>query len=140
MSPHAILFPAIAMFLLTLAQLVRLGLARYRAIRAGAVDIKYYRAFSEGSQPDELQLLSRHVQNHFEIPPLFHVAVLFLYAGDAVSLPAVVLAWLFFLARCVHGWIHLGRNDVTARFAVFGASLLFLLGLWLLVLAAALRT
>jgi hypothetical protein len=75
-SPAAIIYPAIAMFFLTFGILVNLGVQRYAAIRRREVSIRYYRLYTEGQQPDRLQLLGRHVQNHFEVPPLFHIAVL----------------------------------------------------------------
>lgn len=130
MEPTAILYPGIAMFSLTVSVIVVLGLARYRAIRKREVSIAYFRTYDEGSQPERLHLLSRHVQNHFEVPPLFYVGLLFTFVSGAVTPLTVGFAWLFVLARCVHSYIHLGTNDVSRRFFTFGASLLFLAGLW----------
>ncbi len=130
MDPTAILYPAIAMFFLTLGVMLWMGLERYRAIHAGRVSIKYFRTFDEGQQPARLHLLARHVQNHFEIPPLFHLGVLFTFASGTVTTTSIVLAWLFFLTRCVHSFIHLGPNNVSVRFFTFGASLLMLAGIW----------
>lgn len=134
MESHHILYPAIAMFLLTIGTIFRLGLARYRAIHAGNVSIAYYRTYNEGDQPERLHLLGRHVQNHFEVPPLFHLGVLFAFVSETVSPTGIVLAWSYFALRCVHTYIHLGSNNVSRRFAVFGSSLLVLTGLWISVL------
>ena len=131
MNADAILYPGIAMFFLSLGVMLWMGLARYAAIHSGAVSIKFFRTFNEGSQPARLHLLSRHMQNHFEIPPLFYIAILFTYVAGAVTTTAVVCAWAFFLLRCVHSYIHLGANNVSARFFTFGASLLALAGLWI---------
>lgn len=136
MSSTAIFYPGIAMFFLTLSVMLRMGLARYRGIHSGSVSIKYYRTFTEGEQPDRLHLLSRHMQNHFEIPPLFYAGILFVYVSGGVSVVSVTLAWLFFLSRCVHSYIHLGSNNVSARFFTFGASLAFLAGLWVCALVS----
>jgi hypothetical protein len=130
MTPTAILYPGIAMFFLTFGVMLWLGHARYRAIHARRVSIKYFRTFDEGEQPERLHLLSRHMQNHFEIPPLFYAGILFTYASGSVTLLSVILAWSFFATRCVHSFIHLGANDVSIRFFTFGVSLLFLAGLW----------
>ena len=35
---------------------------------------------------------------------------------------------LCFFTRCVHSFIHLGTNNVSARFFTFGVSLIFLVG------------
>ncbi len=130
MAPTAILYPGVAMFFLTLGLMLFLGYSRYTAIQNRSVSIKYYRTFNEGSQPDRLHLLGRHVQNHFEIPPLFYAGILFTFVSDAVTPFSVALAWLFFLTRCAHSFIHLGANNVSVRFFTFGASLLLLAGLW----------
>lgn len=118
------------MFFLTLVVMLRLGFSRYTAIHDGSVSIKYFRTFNEGHQPERLHLLSRHMQNHFEIPPLFYAGILFSYVSGSVDLLSVVLAWLFFFTRCAHSFIHLGANNVSARFFTFGLSLAFLAGIW----------
>ena len=130
MDPRLILLPAVAMFTLTLGVFVRLGLARYSAIHSGAVSIKFFRTYDEGSQPERLHLLSRHVQNHFEVPPLFHIGALMAFVTGAVSPLSLTFAWSFFAIRCLHTWIHLGSNDVSVRFFTFGTSLVALAGLW----------
>ncbi|HET6303954.1 MAG TPA: MAPEG family protein, partial [Myxococcota bacterium] len=91
MDRNAILYPGIAMFFLTFAMVLYLGVARYLAIRRGDVSIKFYRLFAEGQQPERLQLISRHVQNHFEIPPLFYVVLLFTHVAGQVTAHAVGL-------------------------------------------------
>jgi hypothetical protein len=130
MNPNTILYPGIAMFGLTLFVMLRLGFARYTAIQSRSVSIKYFRTYNEGEQPARLHLLSRHMQNHFEVPPLFYAGLIFTYVSGAVTVLAIVMAWLFFFARCIHSYIHLGSNNVSARFFTFGASLAFLTGLW----------
>lgn len=136
MSPTAIVYPGIAMFCLTLLVMLWLGFARYKAIHDRSVSIGYFRTFNEGSQPERLHLLSRHMQNHFEIPPLFYAGILFTFASGSVTALSVALAWLFFFTRCVHSFIHLGSNNVSVRFFTFGASLAFLAGIWFSLLAS----
>ncbi|WP_369601637.1 MAPEG family protein [Hahella sp. SMD15-11] len=134
MNENAILYPAFAMFALTLFCVFRLGLMRFLAIRQGRVKISFYRTYNEGSQPQDLHLMSRHVQNHFEIPPLFYIGVILTHITGNVSVAAIVLAWLFVAARFVHTFIHLTSNNVSRRFFTFGFSLLCLCGLWVTVL------
>ena len=130
MQPTAILYPGIAMFFLTFSVILALGFARYRAIQRREVSIKYFRTYDEGSQPPRLHVLARHVQNHFEVPPLFYFGLLFAFVTGSVNVVAVCLAWLFVAARCVHSYIHLGSNNVSRRFFTFGVSLMLLAGLW----------
>ncbi len=140
MDPTAIVYPGIAMFSLSLAVLFHLGVSRFAAIRRRDVSVKYYRLYNEGEQPERLQLLSRHVQNHFEVPPLFYIVLLFLLVTGSVNPVAVTLAWLFFLSRCLHSYIHLGSNDVRRRFLTYGASGLILAGLWICLLVSLLAS
>ena len=71
------------MFFLTVALIARMAYLRYlTAVQRGEI-LRYYRLYNEGEQPPALQLIGRHVQNHFEVPPLFHAAVLFLYVTEA---------------------------------------------------------
>jgi len=129
-DPSSILYPSIAMALLTLALLVYMGLSRAGAVRRGEVNPRFYRSYREGEQPEALHVLGRHVQNHFEVPPLFHVVVLATYVTGLVDGLAVGLSWAFFGLRCLHTMVHLGGNRVPRRFAVFGLSVLALAGLW----------
>ncbi len=131
MGPEAILYPSIAMFFLSWGMIGRLGIRRYRATAAREVDVRYYRDFAGDGEPADLRVLTRHVNNQFEVPPLFHIAVLMNFAAGVVTPLAVGLAWAFFASRVLHSVIHLGRNDVQKRFFTYGAGLLLLGGLWL---------
>jgi hypothetical protein len=136
MDPSAIVFPAIAMFMLTASVVAYAGGSRVAAIRRGEVSIRYYRLYNEGEQTPRLQVIGRHMQNHFEVPPLFYVAILFLYETGGVTPAAVALAWLYFGSRCVHSFIHLGSNNVNHRFAAFAIGGIILVGLWILLLVS----
>ncbi len=134
MDPSAVIFPAVAMFMLTFSVIAYLGGSRLAAIRRRDVSIRYYRRYNEGEQTPRLQVIGRHAQNHFEVPPLFYIAILFLYVTDSVTPVAVALAWLYFASRCAHSFIHLGSNNVTHRFIAYAGSGLILVGLWILLL------
>jgi hypothetical protein len=136
MNAVQVLYPAVAMFALTIGCVFSLGFARYRAIRKGEVRISFFRTYDEGSQPKRLHLLARHVQNHFEVPPLFHVGVVLTYATQSASATAVMFAWLFVVSRIVHSAVHLGANNVTHRFFAYGFGLLMLCGLWVVLLGS----
>ena len=130
MDPAAIVYPGIAMFFLSFSMVAHLGASRFAAVRRRDVSLRYYRLYNEGEQPERLQLLGRHVQNHFEVPPLFYIVLLFILVTGSVTAVSVILAWLYFLSRCLHSYIHLGSNKVSRRFFSYGASGLILAGLW----------
>jgi hypothetical protein len=134
MDASAIIFPAVAMFMLTFSVIAYTAGSRLSAIRSGDVNIRYYRRYTEGEQTPRLQVIGRHAQNQFEIPPLFYIAILFLYVTSSVTPLAVTLAWLYFASRCAHSFIHLGSNNVTHRFIAFAVSGLILASLWILLL------
>ncbi len=140
MDPTAIVYPGIAMFFLSLAMVFHLGVSRFAAIRRRDVSVEYYRLYNEGEQPERLQQISRHVQNHFEVPPLFYIVLLFLLVTGSVTPVAVTLAWLYFLSRCLHSYIHLGSNDVRRRFLSYAGSGLVLAGLWICLLVSLLAS
>lgn len=130
MNPTAILYPSAVMALLTLGLLLAMGLRRFAAIRSRKVSLKYYRTYSEGGEPESMRQHSRHVQNHFEVPPLFHLAVFGTYLAGQVTAATVAAAWFFVASRCLHSWIHLGSNNVSQRFFSFGLGLLTVIYLW----------
>ena len=136
MQPSAIVFPAIAMFFLTSGMIGLLAIRRLTAVRRGEISLAYFKLYNLGMQPDALQQIGRHVQNHFEVPPLFYIVVLFLYGTGTVTPLTVGLAWTYVALRVVHSLIHLGSNDVNLRFTAYFASMLTLTGLWLSLLVA----
>ena len=140
MDASAIVFPAVAMFMLTFSVVAYLAGSRLAAIRSGDVSIRFYRRYNEGEQTQRLQVIGRHAQNHFEVPVLFYIVILFLYVTNSVTPVAIALAWFYFASRCVHSFIHLGSNNVTHRFIAFVVSGLILIGLWILLLLSVAST
>lgn len=127
----AILYPGFALAFYTLLFMGYLGSSRFRAVQRREISLGYYRSYTEGREPDRLRVLTRHQKNLFEVPLLFYVVLLIAFVTGQVTSLGIMLAWLYFLARCVHAFIHLGRNDVNHRFAAFGISMIILLVLWL---------
>lgn len=140
MSDRAILLPSVAMALLTLSLILFMGLHRVHAVRRRRVHIRFFRAFRGDELPEDLHIVNRHVHNHFELPPLFHVAIVATYAAGAVTPLAVALGWAFVASRCVHTAIHLTYNNVNHRFLVYGTGLLLVAALWIHLLLALLGT
>lgn len=126
----AILYPSIVMALFTLSLIASLGLRRYAWVQQRKVNPKYYWTFDQGEEPPPLRKHTRNVQNHFELPPLFHIAVWGTYLAGEVSGVTLFAAWFFVAARCVHSVIHMTYNTVIHRFLVYGFSLFALVFLW----------
>jgi len=117
-----ILFPVFAMLALTLGVMMRMGLARYRAVTRREVDHRYYEVY-QGEEPKHLRVLSRHFSNLMETPPLFYVACIMAFVTDQQSDLIIGLAWAYVGLRLLHTVIHLGGNVVALRFRVFVLSM-----------------
>ena len=126
----AIVWPAFAMFALTMAVVFRLGMLRWRAVRRRQVDPRFYRIYRGDGEPEEVAVVSRHVVNLYEAPTLFYVATIIAFVAGLAGTPLVALGWTYVGLRLAHSFIHLGPNIVLWRFRVFALSWLALLAYW----------
>lgn len=126
----SVVWPAFALFALTMLQVACLARMRFAAAREGRVDPRYYKLFRGEGEPPELAAMSRNVLNLYEMPTLF-------YAGTAIALAAgqsgtvlVGLGWAYFVLRVLHTAIHVTSNKVMWRFRAFAASWVVLIAYW----------
>ncbi len=134
-----ILYPVFAMFLLVSVVLLRMRSRRFAAVRKQEVDVAFYKAYPDGGEPESLRVISRHFSNLFEMPVLFYAVVLMIYVTHHVSTFLVVCAWLYVALRYLHSAIHLGSNNVVARFSAYFASAFVLALMWVTLLVQLLR-
>ncbi len=80
--------------------------------------------------PDYLARVEQHYQNLFELPVLFYVLQLALYASGSVTAVQLVLAWGFVATRLLHTVIHTTVNRLRWRMLVFSAGALLLMVSW----------
>lgn len=127
-----ILYPSIVMALMTCGLILSLGIRRFVAVRRREVNPRLYVTFStDDREPDSLRRLGRNVQNQFEVPPLFHLAVWGTYAAGDVTAVTVGMAWFFVASRVLHAFIHIAYNNVMHRFLVFGIGVFTVACLWI---------
>jgi len=126
MSRDLIFGPVLVHVALTLAVYVLLIKAKIRAMRAGKVDMAR-RALHDDAWPDDVMAINNNIRNQFELPVLFYVLALSLWALDAVHELALIAAWLFVVSRIAHAWIHCTSNYVPNR------RRMFTVGWWVLV-------
>lgn len=81
--------------------------------------------------------ISANLSNQFEWPLFFHIACVALMLSGA-SHAAIALAWLFVAGRVLHSVVQVATPNVRLRGLVFTANFLAVLGLWGLLLQAAL--
>jgi hypothetical protein len=137
----SLVYPMLAMVLLTFGVATVLFRARTRAIREGHVPVAYFRLFQGAAEPEFVAKPTRHFSNLFETPTLFYVACLAAMVTGVTGIAMVVLAWAYVAARLAHAVVHLGDNRLRKRAPIYFVSWLFLLAMWvLLAVAVALRT
>ena len=126
----AVVWPAFALFALTMLQVARLARMRFAAARSGRVDPRYYKVFKGEGEPAELAAMSRNVINLYEMPTLFYAGTALALAGGQSGALLVALGWAYFALRGLHTVVHVTSNKVLWRFRVFGASWLVLIAYW----------
>ena len=82
--------------------------------------------------------ISANLSNQFEWPLFFYAACLSVLELRAVSPAQVYLAWVFVAGRLMHAGVQVFTTNVRLRGAVFTINFLAVLGMWSLLLLAAL--
>ncbi len=127
MTPNEVLIvlALLVQVLLTLTIYIVLYRVRAAAVRRGDAKLSTY--IVPRDEPRDVARVSRSLANQYELPVLFYVLVLSLLAIGAVTLVDVALAWVFVIARLVHAWVHITREDVLLRGKVFGIGVVVVL-------------
>ncbi|MFW2387904.1 MAG: MAPEG family protein, partial [Polyangiales bacterium] len=102
---------------------------------AGTVDLQAS-ALDNDAWPDDARQVANSMRNQFQVPVLFYVLVLALYAKGAADIYALVFAWLFVATRLVHAYIHIGSNYVPNRTRVFKLGVVIVIVLTALLIRA----
>ncbi len=132
MSRMQILFPLAGMALLTFAVGVAMLGLRFRAVARGDINPRYFLLNRGGRVPDYLARVEQNYTNLFELPVLFYVLVLALYAADSVTPAQLWLAWGFLASRVLHTLVHTTVNRLRWRMRIFSAGALLLIAAWAL--------
>lgn len=128
MNQTAIFWPMIAHVALVFGIYFLIFLRRKAAVQSGSARISQFRENTD--EPAESLFVRNNLANQFELPVLFHVVCLALYAVGAAGLFAVVLAWLFVVSRYIHAFIHVTSNRIRYRQPAFSAGFLVLALMW----------
>jgi hypothetical protein len=126
-----LIYPMLAMVLLTAAVLAILFRSRVRAVREGKVTARFFKLYQNESEPEYAVKPSRHLVNLFEAPTLFYPACLAAMIIHQVNEITVGLAWLYVAARLAHTFVHLGSNKLRWRMRTYFTSWFVLLALWI---------
>ena len=135
MNSSLIFLPVIAQIALTLYVFVALLGAKKKAVAAGEVD-EERRALHEDAWPDSVQKINNNIRNQFEVPVLFYVLCVVLWASNGVSALSLAVASLFVLSRGCHVYVHTGSNFVPLRRNLFTIGVVMVIVLLVLCLVS----
>lgn len=130
MSELRLVYPMLAMVVLSFIVLVVMFRARLRMVREGHAPVSYFRTFQGSQEPDYAVQASRHFSNLFEAPVLFYAGCLAAMAVGLRGWGVLALAWGYVLSRVIHAFVHLGGNRLRHRMRVYFAGWLLLLAMW----------
>ena len=133
MPELSLVYPMLALVLLTVGVLVVLFRSRVRMVREGLAPVSYFRVFQGSPEPEFAAKPARHFTNLFEAPTLFYVGCVTAMVAGVTGTAVVALAWGYVALRYLHAWIHLGANRVRYRMRAYFASWLCLVALWIYV-------
>jgi hypothetical protein len=129
MNNTAILLPMFILATWTGLVLLLVPFVRIRAVMRRQVVADDFKLGESTAVPAAVSIPNRNYMNLLEMPMLFYVVCLLLYAVGA-SPTAVLLAWSYVLLRLLHSAIHLTYNKVIHRVSIFAASNAVLVVLW----------
>lgn len=118
MNSNLIFFPVLAQIVLTLYVFILLAAAKKKAVRDGEVN-EARRSLHDDAWPSSVQKINNNIRNQFEIPILFYVLCVVLWASNGVSIVSLIVASLFVVTRCFHVYVHTGSNFVPLRRKVY---------------------
>jgi len=133
MEKNLILYPAIAMMILTLFLYVKNYLDNRKATKNKSIKFSYFKTYT-GEVPDYVVVSRQTLKNQFELPIFFYFLIAVILAFDKVSQFDITLAWTFVLSRYLHCYIRLSSNYVPYRAIVFQFGMLVLIVFWILFL------
>jgi hypothetical protein len=125
-----IFLPMLAVVAMTIVGFVRLVVVRFRFIRSRALPLKYYVAFQNGVEPENVAVTVRHYANLFEAPIIFYAACLTIFSLQAVTPSIYFMAWAYAVFRIAQSTIHLSYNNVRHRAYAFLLGWIALGALW----------
>ena len=114
----------------TFAVLALVPIRRFRAAGQGKLNAGDFRFGESVRVPGAVSLTNRNFMNLLELPLIFYVGCIVLYVTLSVDVVALALAWLYFVLRVAHSVVHLTYNNVVHRLALYAASSMVLLALW----------
>ncbi|MBV8143701.1 MAG: MAPEG family protein [Gammaproteobacteria bacterium] len=118
------------MVALTAVVWVRLYVQRIGEMRQRRIPAQQLATSQQASSTLHNVSAADNFRNLFEIPVLFYVLCLALYATHRQSVLLLSGCWLFVVLRALHSAIQCSYNNVLHRFVAYATSTLVLFALW----------
>ena len=101
---------------------------RIPAMRRAGVRVQTYTTPDKVAEylPDEVNYAAYNLKNLFEVPILYYGLCLYLFVSGSVDTAYVAAAWLFFLFRAMHSFVHCTKYFVMLRCYLFAGAALVL--------------
>jgi hypothetical protein len=125
-----LMLPVLGMVVLTIGIALWMLKLRYKAVLQDRVNPAYFKLNRGAKLPAYLIRVTQHFENLFETPILFYLGILFILTLNLNDMVYVTLAWLYFISRLTHAYIHTTINTLKYRRNSFIASSIFLVALW----------
>ena len=135
----AMLQPVLAMAGLTAMVWIRLYTVRLPEMRRRRIDPQSLATSGEKAGRLQDTRASDNFINLFEVPVLFHLALVVAFLTQQVTPLVLGLAWAFVAGRVLHSLIQCSYNKVMHRFAVYVVSTSLVWVLWVVLAAGLLR-
>ena len=130
MNPTTIFYPLAAMVVLVFVVVCLMLRERVNEFKSRKIHPQKLPSSSQMLAVLENTRAADNYKNLFEMPVLFYVLCLAVYATNLVGLGMLVAAWAYVALRVAHSAIHIGYNKVMHRLKVFVCSALLLAGMW----------
>jgi hypothetical protein len=130
MASDSIYLPALAMVALTFVVWWRMYFTRIGQMKRERIHPQSVALSAQAAAKLTDSRAADNFRNLFELPVLFYFAVAVAAQSGLVSVPLLVLAWVFVLLRVAHSWIQCTYNKVMHRFYVYVAGGMVLWVMW----------
>lgn len=139
MENHLIYWPVLAQILIPLVVIILNGKRKSADVKSGDFD-REKAAMDNEAWGRATVLTSKNLANQFQFPVIFYVLCILLASLGAVDKIVLSIAWLFVAARYVHAYVHITSNYIPVRLNAFIVSVVLLIGLFGLTIAALMGT
>ncbi len=130
MGGNEALFPMLAMVALTLVVWLRMYAVRIPEMRRLKIHPQAVATSAQKSARLVDTRASDNFSNLFEVPVLFHLALIVAFLTKQTTPLVLGLAWIFVAGRALHSLIQCSYNKVMHRFAVYSLTTCVVWVLW----------